>query len=88
MCKALAMSHKEESSLYLVAWTINAPVVRAGLIGFVGAWFHGRLADKAKRDVEQCMSRSWTQYMAAGHSSVLAQFECNSWISWSTSSLS
>ncbi|KAF3576751.1 hypothetical protein DY000_02031420 [Brassica cretica] len=48
-------------------------------------WYHKLIR---KKDMGQCMSRSWMQYMAAGHSSVLAQFECDSSISWSISSFS
>ncbi|KAF3598550.1 hypothetical protein F2Q69_00035634 [Brassica cretica] len=62
--------------------------VKARLIGPIGTWFHGRLGKCEDSSVLGHVGWSWMQYMAAGHSSVLAQFECDSSISWSMSSFS
>ncbi|KAF3488528.1 hypothetical protein F2Q69_00054673 [Brassica cretica] len=44
MCKALAMSHKEESSLYLVAWTISTEL---------GAIIQGRPCTGCKSETDR-----------------------------------
>ncbi|KAF3579344.1 hypothetical protein DY000_02033841 [Brassica cretica] len=66
----------------------DAPDDRARLIGSNGTWFHGRLGKCEDTSVLNHVGWSWTQYMVAGHSLVLAQFECDNSISLSTSSFS
>ncbi|KAF3547720.1 hypothetical protein DY000_02006540 [Brassica cretica] len=66
---------KKSIAKYLVVWTIRCTGCQ-------------RKTDRLHWDMVPWPVGSWTQYMAAGHSSVLAEFECDSSISWSMSSFS